>query len=60
MWESGSKFVYRGGRVLFAGHRTMEVQSRARLPGNPRSEKWLGMEWEAVGRSRDIKARVQM
>jgi hypothetical protein len=38
----------------------MEVQSRARLPGNPRSEKWLGMEWEAVGRSRDIKARVKM
>jgi hypothetical protein len=46
--------------VLFAGHRTMEVQYRARLPGNPRSEKWLGMEWVAVGRSRDIKARVQM
>jgi hypothetical protein len=28
----------------------MEVQSRARLPGNPRSEKWLGMEWGS-GRS---------
>jgi hypothetical protein len=37
-------------RVLFAGHRTIEVQSRARLPGNPRSEKWLGMEWGS-GRS---------
>ena len=34
-------------RVLFVGHRTMEVQSRARLPGNLRSEKWLGMEWES-------------
>jgi hypothetical protein len=26
-------------KVLFAGHRTIEVQSRARLPRNPRSEK---------------------
>jgi hypothetical protein len=28
----------------------MEVQSRARLPRNPRSEMWLGMEWGS-GRS---------
>jgi hypothetical protein len=34
-----------GVLVLFVGHGTMEVKSRARLPGNPRSKKWLGMEW---------------
>jgi hypothetical protein len=33
---------------------------RARLSGNPRSEKWLGIEWLAVGRSHDIKAQAQM
>jgi hypothetical protein len=38
-------------RVLFAGHRTIEVQSRARLPRNPWSEKWLCMEW-GCGRSK--------
>jgi hypothetical protein len=45
--------------VLFAGHRKIEVHCRARLPGNPQSEKLLGVEWEAIGRSRDIKARVK-
>jgi hypothetical protein len=50
MGESAGQFVYRGTWVLFVGHRTMEVQSRARLPGNPRSKKWLSMEWGS-GRS---------
>jgi hypothetical protein len=30
--------------VLFAGHRTMEVQFRDCMGGNPRSKNWLGME----------------
>jgi hypothetical protein len=32
-------------RVLFVGHGTLEVQSRACLPRNTQSKKWLGMEW---------------
>jgi hypothetical protein len=32
-------------RVLFVGHETIGVQSRACLPRNMCSEKWLGMEW---------------
>jgi hypothetical protein len=46
-------------RVLFAGHGTIEVQSRARLPGiRGRRSGWV-WNGEAVGRCRDIKARVQ-
>jgi hypothetical protein len=47
-------------RVLFSGHETMEVKCRVCLPGNPRSENFLGMKWEAIGQSRDIKSSVQM
>jgi hypothetical protein len=41
---------------MFAGHRTMEVQYRARLPNNSQSKKRLGIEWLVVGRIRNIKA----
>jgi hypothetical protein len=45
--------------VLFAGHEKIEVYCRALLPGNPQSESLLGVEWEVIGWSRDIKARVK-
>jgi hypothetical protein len=38
----------------------MEVKSRDGLPENPRSGKFLGMEWEAIGQIRNVKVQVQM
>jgi hypothetical protein len=46
--------------VLFVGHETKEVLYRARVPENMRCEKWLGIEWLAVGWTHDIKSQAQM
>jgi hypothetical protein len=35
MWESGVNLYIAEARVLFAGHRTIEVQFRDRMPENP-------------------------
>jgi hypothetical protein len=46
--------------VLFAGHGTTKVQSRARLPGiHGRRSFWV-WNGEAFGRCRDKRARVQV
>jgi hypothetical protein len=37
-------------------HLQFDPGYRTRLPGNPRSKKWLGIEWLAVDRSHGIKA----
>jgi len=41
-------------------HIQFDLGYRARLSRHPRSEKWLGIEWLAVGQRHDIKARAQM
>jgi hypothetical protein len=52
MWESWTVNLYITELwVLFVGHKTMEVQSRARLPGNRMIEKVAkyGMGKRSVG-----------
>jgi len=45
--------------VLFVGHGTTEVQSRAHLPGiRSRRNSWV-WNGEAISQCRDIKERVQ-